>query len=54
VTAAVQRVVAAGDHMTISGLIFDAQVNDAPPLLYHARRFESIDGVQRTPRKGEQ
>jgi flavin reductase (DIM6/NTAB) family NADH-FMN oxidoreductase RutF len=39
VTAAVQRVVAAGDHMTISALIFDAQVNDAAPMLYHARGF---------------
>jgi flavin reductase (DIM6/NTAB) family NADH-FMN oxidoreductase RutF len=39
VTAAVQRVVAAGDHMTISALIFDAQVNDAAPMLYHARSF---------------
>jgi flavin reductase (DIM6/NTAB) family NADH-FMN oxidoreductase RutF len=54
VTAAVQRVIAAGDHMTVTGLIFDAQVNDAPPLLYHARRFESIDGVRQAPQKGEQ
>jgi flavin reductase (DIM6/NTAB) family NADH-FMN oxidoreductase RutF len=39
VTAAVQRVVAAGDHMTISALIFDAKVNEAAPMLYHARSF---------------
>jgi flavin reductase (DIM6/NTAB) family NADH-FMN oxidoreductase RutF len=39
VTAAVQCVVAAGDHMTISALIFDAQVNEAAPMLYHARSF---------------
>jgi flavin reductase (DIM6/NTAB) family NADH-FMN oxidoreductase RutF len=39
VTAVVQRVVTAGDHMTISALIFDAQVNEAAPMLYHARSF---------------
>jgi flavin reductase (DIM6/NTAB) family NADH-FMN oxidoreductase RutF len=39
VTAAVQRVLVAGDHMTISALIFDAQVNEAAPMLYHARSF---------------
>jgi flavin reductase (DIM6/NTAB) family NADH-FMN oxidoreductase RutF len=50
VTAAVQRVVAAGDHMTINGLIFDAQVNEAAPLLYHARRFHELAGSQ----EGEQ
>jgi flavin reductase (DIM6/NTAB) family NADH-FMN oxidoreductase RutF len=39
VTAAVQRVVAAGDHMTVTALIFDAQVNEGAPMLYHARSF---------------
>jgi flavin reductase (DIM6/NTAB) family NADH-FMN oxidoreductase RutF len=47
VTAAVQRVVVAGDHMTISALVFDAQVNEGAPLLYHARRFDELAGVRR-------
>jgi flavin reductase (DIM6/NTAB) family NADH-FMN oxidoreductase RutF/3,4-dihydroxy-2-butanone 4-phosphate synthase len=47
VAAAVQRVFRTGDHMTLIGLVFDAAVNDATPLLYHARRFDELAGLPR-------
>jgi flavin reductase (DIM6/NTAB) family NADH-FMN oxidoreductase RutF/3,4-dihydroxy-2-butanone 4-phosphate synthase len=51
VTAAVERVTGAGDHMTVSGLVFDAQINEATPLLYHARRFDELAGLRRSDRR---
>jgi flavin reductase (DIM6/NTAB) family NADH-FMN oxidoreductase RutF/3,4-dihydroxy-2-butanone 4-phosphate synthase len=49
--AGVDRVIVTGDHMTVSGLVFDAHVNEATPLLYHARRFDELAGVRRGGRR---
>jgi flavin reductase (DIM6/NTAB) family NADH-FMN oxidoreductase RutF len=38
----VQRIVAAGDHALVIGLVLDAEVQDGRPLLYHERRFHAL------------